>query len=65
MNLTIVHFVGKNETGREPFSGSILDAREHGKAAVDSGVAQRIEVQDQNGSALAHWPRFLKAGRNA
>lgn len=65
MKLEIVYFMGKNETGREAFSGSITDARDHGKVAVDSGLAERIEVQDEAGSVVAHWPRLLKAGLNA
>ena len=60
MILDIVYITREQITGTERMDCSLADARELAERSVKSSAADRVEILDESGTKLAHYPRVLR-----
>lgn len=63
MDYQIIRFNnGHRWDGSETWKGHPLSAvQDHAREIVDTGLAERIEVRDQNDGLVFQWPRTVRS----
>ena len=61
MTYTIRHFEGDRPTGDEHWTGIFGEAKALAENAVATGSAQRVEVLDEAGQLVFHYPPLSPA----
>jgi hypothetical protein len=48
----------------EYWAGGFDAAKEHAENAILTGCAERVEIRDERGKLLFHYPRTMRASRS-